>query len=72
MAMVQPRRVAARTKGSAGGIFAHGAALHGQRLLILRGDASIEAGADCFAVFFPWPKTFPDFLMSDPCFMGIS
>jgi len=33
---------------ASGGIFAHGAVLHGQRLLILRGDAGIETGTDGF------------------------
>ena len=34
-----------------GGIFAHSAVLHGQRLLILSGDAGIEAGANHFGGF---------------------
>ena len=28
--------------------------------------------SDRLAVFCPWPKTLPDFPMSDPCFTGIS
>src|ERR1035441_3270093 len=55
-----------------GGILAHGATLHGQRLLIQSGDSGIQAARIVLAAFCPWPKTFPDFLMPDPCFTGIS
>src|SRR5271165_6784619 len=55
-----------------GSIFAHGAVLHGQRLLILSGDAGKRPTRTILAVFCPWPKTFPDFPMPDPCFTGIS
>jgi hypothetical protein len=33
-----------------------------------RSVARGQAGTDFLAVFCPWPKTLPDFLMPDACF----
>jgi transposase len=44
--------------------------LHGQRLLILSGDASIETGADCFGSLLPLAKNLPGFPDAGPRFYG--
>ena|GEM_PF-6768122 len=56
----------------AGWLLAHAPVLHWQRLVILRGNAGMQAGTNCFGAHLPLPKTFPDFLMPDPRFTGIS
>ena len=52
------------------GIFAHGAILHGQRLLILSGDAGIEAGANHFGGLLPLAENPPGFPAAGPLFYG--
>jgi hypothetical protein len=52
------------------GILAHGPALHGERLLILGGDASIEAGADRFGGLWTLAKNLSGFPDSRPLFYG--
>ena len=46
------------------------AVLHGQRLLILSGDASIETGADCFVRLLPLAKNLLGFPDDGPLFFG--
>src|SRR5664280_1133030 len=53
-----------------GSIFAHGAVLHGQRLLILSGDPSIEAGANHFGAFLPMAENPPGFPDAGPLIYG--
>jgi hypothetical protein len=53
-----------------GGILAHGAILHGQRLLILSGDTRMEAGSDCFGSLLPLAKNPPKFPAAGPLFYG--
>src|ERR1700676_2451396 len=50
------------------GILTHGSILHWQRLLILRGDASIETCADCFGSLSPLAKNLPVFPAVRPLF----
>jgi hypothetical protein len=45
---------------------------YGQSLLIVNGDAGIKPGSVCFDSLFSRAKTYPDFLMPDPCFTGTS
>jgi hypothetical protein len=53
-----------------GGIFAHGAVLHGQCVLILRGDAGIETGANHFDSLLPLAENLPGFSDAEPLFYG--
>ena len=53
---------------SLGGVFAHGADLQRQRLLIVRGNAGIKADPEHRG----WPKTLLELCFAEACFVGIS
>jgi hypothetical protein len=53
-----------------GSIFAHGAVLQGQRLLILCRDPGIEAGANYFGAFLPLAENPPGFCDAGPLLYG--
>ena len=61
MAMVQPRRAAYSRMARF---------CMGKRLLILSGDAGIEAGADHFGGLLPLAKNLPGFPDAGPLFYG--
>jgi hypothetical protein len=46
--------------------------LHRQRLLIIGGNAGIQARAEHFAVSRDWPKTSSDFAFGKACFRPYS
>jgi hypothetical protein len=52
------------------GVLTHGATLHGERLLIQRGDSGIQAGADRFGGLLPLAKNLPGFSNVGPLSYG--
>jgi hypothetical protein len=54
------------------GIFAHGATLHGQRLLIVCGNAGIRTARNIFDCVRAWPKTLSHFAFGKACLAAIS
>jgi hypothetical protein len=51
-------------------LLAHGAIMHAESLLALRGDAGIEAGANHFGGLLPLAKNLPGFPTAGPRFCG--
>jgi hypothetical protein len=51
-------------------MLAYGTVFHGQRLLILTGNAGIEAGEDCFGGLLPLAENLPGFPDAGPSFYG--
>ncbi len=54
------------------GVLPHGSVLHRQRLLVIGGNAGLQAGAEHFPGLRAWPKTWSDFAFCKVCLIGIS